>query len=79
MNKPVEIDWSQCPDAEVIPGKQSGVPLIKSTRIPAQQIFEESELGSPLDEILENYPSLTRERICRLLAYASKHKSQPIQ
>ena len=78
MNKQEQIDWSQCPDTEVIPGKVGGVPLVKGTRIPAQQIMEELAYGSPLEEIVENYPSLTPERICRLLGYAAQHKSAPV-
>jgi uncharacterized protein (DUF433 family) len=51
---------------------------LKGTRIPAQQVLEEAELGSTIEEIAENYPSLTREKIGRLIAYADSHKSQPV-
>jgi uncharacterized protein (DUF433 family) len=54
------LDWQDCDLVEIVPGKQSGVPLVKGTRIPAQQIVEESEWGSPVEEIAENYPSITR-------------------
>jgi uncharacterized protein (DUF433 family) len=70
--------WTDCDLVERIAGKQDGVPLVKATRIPAQQIVEEAELGSPIEEIAENYPSLTRETIRGLIAYADKHKSQPV-
>ena len=69
------MDWSDCELVERIPGKQGGVPLVKGTRIPADQIVEEHELGSPIEEIVENYPSLTRDKICRLIAFAER-KSQ---
>ena len=72
------LDWQDCDLVEIVPGKQSGVPLVKGTRIPAQQIVEESELGSPVEEIAENYPSITRDKITALLVYADKHKSQPV-
>jgi uncharacterized protein (DUF433 family) len=72
------VDWQSCDLVEVVPGKQGGVPLVKGTRIPAQQVVEESELGSPVEEIAENYPSITRDQITALLAYADKHKSQPV-
>ena len=78
MGKGVEIDWSECSLVERIPGKQGGVPLVRGTRIPAQQIVEEAELGSPIGEIAENYPSLTRAQITALLFYAERHKSQPV-
>jgi len=64
--------WEDCDLVEVIAGKQGGVPLVKGTRIPAEQIVEESELGSPQEEIAENYPSVGRERIAALIAYAGR-------
>jgi uncharacterized protein (DUF433 family) len=78
MGKNVQIDWSQCALTEMIPGKQGGVPLIVGTRIPAQQIVEEYELGSEIGEIAENYPSITVNRIQSLLDYAKLHKMQPV-
>jgi uncharacterized protein (DUF433 family) len=72
------VDWKQCDLVEVVAGKQGGVPLVKGTRIPAEQIVEESELGSPIEEIAENYPSLTSEQIRGLIAYADSRKSQPV-
>jgi uncharacterized protein (DUF433 family) len=72
------VDWRNCDLVESVAGKQGGVPLIKGTRIPAQQIVEESELGSPVDEIAENYPSIARDQITALLVYADEHKSQPV-
>jgi uncharacterized protein (DUF433 family) len=64
------MDWLGCSEVETVPGKQGGVPLIKGTRIPAQQIVDEHELGSSIEEIAEEYPSLTREQIQKLLDYA---------
>ena len=72
------VDWQNCDLIEIVAGKQGGVPLVKGTRIPAQQIVEESELGSPVEEIAENYPSITRDQITALLVYADEHKSQPV-
>ncbi len=57
---------------ERVPGKQGGVPLVKDTRIPADQIVEEWELGSGIEEVRENYPSLSLDRITRLIAFASR-------
>lgn len=78
MGKHVQIDWSQCAITETIQGKQGGVPLIVGTRIPAQQIVEEHDLGSDVAEIAENYPSITVSRIQFLLDYAKLHKMQPV-
>jgi uncharacterized protein (DUF433 family) len=50
--------------------RQAGrVPLVKGTRIPADQIVEELELDSTIDEIGENYPSITRGQVTRLIAF----------
>ena len=32
------VDWSYCPLVEVIPGKVSGVPLLRNTRLPVDAI-----------------------------------------
>jgi uncharacterized protein (DUF433 family) len=32
------LDWSDCPLVEVIPGKVSGAPLLKNTRLPVDAI-----------------------------------------
>jgi uncharacterized protein (DUF433 family) len=54
------MDWTGCNLVEIIPGKVSGVPLIKGTRIPAEAILINSESGSSLDELVEDYPSASR-------------------
>ena len=33
------LDWSDCPLVEVIPGKVSGAPLLKNTRLPVDAII----------------------------------------
>jgi uncharacterized protein (DUF433 family) len=61
------MDWTGCELVEVVPGKVSGAPIIKGTRIVADTIVEDYELGSPVEEIQENYPGLPAEQIRRLL------------
>ena len=70
------MDWARCDLVEQVPGKVSGRPVVKGTRILADQIIEEAELGSPVEEIAENYPSLTVPTIRKLLAFA--HARQPL-
>ena len=48
------IDWTGCELVERIPGKVSGRPLVRGTRILADTIVQDAELGSPLEEIHEN-------------------------
>jgi uncharacterized protein (DUF433 family) len=72
------MDWTGCELVEVIPGKVSGRPLVKGTRIPADVIVENFEAGSPVEEIEENYPSLSLVTICSLLNYAQARQMRRI-
>lgn len=62
---------------ERVPGKVSGQPVVKGTRILADRIVEDAELGSSVEEIAENYPSLSIEKIKKLLAFAHVHQALP--
>ncbi len=64
------MDWSGCELVEVIPGKVSGVPLVVGTRIPADLIVGDYELGSTIEEIEVIYPSLSQDTIKTLIAFA---------
>jgi len=47
------LDWSQCPAVESIPGKVSGAWVLKGTRMPVSVIFENLEAGMSISEITE--------------------------
>jgi YgiT-type zinc finger domain-containing protein len=64
------MDWTGCDLVEVIPGKHSGDPSIRGTRIPADAIVSNFEAGSSMEEIAENYPSASMEAIEALIAFA---------
>jgi uncharacterized protein (DUF433 family) len=49
------MDWSGCELVEVVPGKVSGVPLVKGSRVPADQVVESLDDGETVDEIAFNY------------------------
>ena len=68
------MDWSGCELVEVIPGKVSGVPLVVGTRIPADVILDYLDSGSPLEEIAEDYPSLSMETIRSLASFAESRR-----
>ena len=63
------MDWSGCDIVEMIPGKVSGVPLIRNTRVPAETVAESAELGESPEEIAYNY-DLRLEDVLAILAYA---------
>ena len=69
------MDWTGCDLVERVPGKVSGQPVVKGTRILADQVVEDAELGSPVEEIAENYPSLPIEKIKKLLAFAHSRQA----
>lgn len=50
----------------------NGRPIIKGTRITVQTILEFLGAGDSIDEVLEEYPSLTKEDIYACMQYASK-------
>ena len=64
-------DWTECPLVEVIPGKVSGVPLLKGTRMPADGIVSNFQTGSPVEEIAENF-DIPEASIRALLSYAAR-------
>ena len=47
------IDWSGCELVEVVPGKVSGAPLLKGTRLPADTVLENADGGVSAAEIAE--------------------------
>ncbi len=65
------INWTNCPDVETVPGKVSGVPILKHSRMPADAIVENYADGLGADEIAEVF-ELPVEGVRRLLAYAVK-------
>lgn len=72
------MDWKGCELVEVVSGKVSGLPLVRGTRILADTIVEDHELGSPIAEIQENYPSLSVATIESLLLFAKTRQDQPV-
>jgi uncharacterized protein (DUF433 family) len=70
------MDWSGCELVEIVPGKVSGRPLVKGTRIPADVIVCNFEAGSPVAEVQENYPSLSLETIEAVIAFARSRQFQ---
>ena len=73
------IDWADCELVERIPGKVSGRPIVRGTRILADTIVQDAELGSPLEEIQENYPDLSLADIQRLVSFARSRRVQRVQ
>lgn len=50
----------------------NGRPTVRGTRITAQTIVEFLAAGDSVDDVLDEYPTLTREDILACLAYSSR-------
>jgi uncharacterized protein (DUF433 family) len=78
------IDWSDSPLVEVIPGKVSGAPLLKNTRLPVAAIvenydaFREEGLSpdAAVAETLDCYPEAGLDNIQTILRYRDAHQLQ---
>lgn len=78
------VDWSDCPLIEVIPGKVSGSPLLKNTRLPVDAIlgnfdaFREEGLSpdAAVAETLDCYPEAGLDNIKAIVHYREAHQFQ---
>lgn len=53
------------------PGKRSGKPCIRGMRISVGDVLDYLAGGMTMEQILEDFPDLTREDILACLAYAA--------
>ena len=78
------VDWSDCPLVEVIPGKVSGVPLLEGhaaarggdhrqlRRIPRRGVVGHEAIA----ETLDCYPEAGVDAIKAILCYRAEHQLQ---
>ena len=59
------------------PGKRAGKPCIRGLRITVYEILEYLESGMSEDEVLSDFPDLTREDIHACLAFAADRNRRP--
>lgn len=58
------------PSSELInrdPEIMSGAPVFMGTRVPVQNVFDYLAAGHPLDDFLDDFPSVAREQATGLL------------
>jgi uncharacterized protein (DUF433 family) len=53
------------------PGKRSGKPCIRGMRITVYDVLSYLAAGMSIDEVLSDFPALTREDILACLSYAA--------
>jgi uncharacterized protein (DUF433 family) len=61
------------------PGKRSGQPCIRGMRITVYDILSYLASGNSTDELLDNFPNLTKEDIYASLAYAADAEKRMIK
>ena len=59
---------------EITPGKRSGKPCVKNTRITVYDVLGWLANGMSREEIIVDFPELTREQINACLAYAAERE-----
>ena len=71
------LDWSQCPAVESVPGKVSGAWVFRDTRMPVATVFENLKAGVSIEEVMEEF-DVTREQIDAVLEFAARSLDAPI-
>lgn len=64
------MDWTGCELVERVEGRCGGALTVVGTRVFPETIVGDFELGSPIEEIEENFPSVPREMILQLINFA---------
>jgi uncharacterized protein (DUF433 family) len=54
------------------PEIMGGTPVFVGTRVPVQTLLDYLEAGDPLDEFLEDFPSVSREQAVAVLELAKE-------
>ena len=70
------LDWSQCPAVESVADRRSGAWVFRNTRMPVATVFENLEVGTSIEEIIEQY-DVTREQIQAVLEFAAQSLDAP--
>ncbi|MEM1095564.1 MAG: DUF433 domain-containing protein [Bacteroidota bacterium] len=60
------------------PGKRGGKPCIRGMRITVYDVLSYLASGMSLDELLEDFPYLTRDDVLTCLAYAADREQRYI-
>lgn len=54
------------------PERLGGTPVFAGTRVPVHTLIEYLEAGHPLDQFLDDYPSVTREHAIAVMELAER-------
>jgi len=70
------LDWSQCPVVESVPGRLNGAWVFRDTRMPVSAVFENLEAGATVDEIAEWF-DVSKEQVIEVLQFAARSVAAP--
>jgi uncharacterized protein (DUF433 family) len=62
----------------VEPGKRGGRPTVRGLRITVYDVLSSLAAGMTAEQVLADFPSLTREDILACLGYAAEHERQSL-
>lgn len=71
------MEWSHCSAVDRNPAKLGGTWCFRGTRVPVATLFEHLDGGSSLEEFLEWFPSVSREQLHQVLAFAKSSLEAP--
>jgi uncharacterized protein (DUF433 family) len=71
-----DFNWVACELIEQVPGKVSGRPVVRGTRILPDPIVNSYDLGDSIEEIHEGFPTLSVTQITRLIEFANAQRQQ---
>ncbi len=72
----LDIDWTACELIEQVPGKVSGRPVVRGTRILPDAIVNSYDLGESIEDLRDGFPSLSVAQIERLIEFAHARRRQ---
>jgi uncharacterized protein (DUF433 family) len=49
-----------------------GTPVFNGTRVPIKNLFDYLETGDSIDEFLDDFPSVKREQVVKLLEFSEQ-------
>ena len=70
------MDWSGCEWVERVEGRCAGAPTVVGTRVFPEAVVGSHQLGESVEEIHENFPTVSVEIIRGLIRYAEKRQVQ---
>lgn len=70
------MDWRGVITIE--PGKRGGKPCVRGLRITVHDVLSYLAAGMSLDEVLRDFPYLTRDDVLACLSYAADRERQTL-